>query len=99
MCDQALLPVVIARRGDRDAGQVLIKLLRQGRGCELVARRFSADGSRAWMVVAGGAVENAEQACDDYIARELDIDQDLWVIEIEDPACLYEPDGLEPLRA
>jgi len=98
LCDQALLPVVIAHRGDRDAGQVLIKLLRQGRGCELVARRFTADGTRAWMVVAGGAGDGAEQACDGYIARELDIDADLWVIEIEDPAGLYMPDGLEPLR-
>lgn len=54
LCNQAFLPVVVARRGDRDAGQILIKHNRLGLGCELLARRFSAEGARVWMVVAGG---------------------------------------------
>lgn len=99
LCNQSLLPAVVVRRGDRDAGQVLIKVNRLGRGCELLGRRFSTDGERVWMVVAGGEAAGAEQACDGYIARELDIDTDLWVIEIEDMDGIYRPDGQEPLRA
>ena len=97
LCDQALLSAVVVRRGDRDAGQVLIKQNRLGRGCLVLARRFNADGDRVWMVVAGGEDRDAERACDAYIAREHDIDTDLWVLEIEDPQDQYKPDGQEPL--
>lgn len=97
LCDQAVLPAVIARRGDADAGQVLIKRTCLGgamTACEILARRFSASGERAWMVVVAGT----EADCDAYIAREADIDPDLWVLEIEDPKDAYRPDGQEPLR-
>lgn len=98
LCDMAFLPAVVVRRGDRDAGLVLIKLNRLGRGCELLGRRFNDDGERVWTVIAGGADAGAEQACDAYIARELQIDTDLWVIEIEDVQGAYKPDGQVPRR-
>lgn len=98
LCDQACLAAVVVRRGDVDAGQVLIKRNRLGRGCELLARRFTVDGARAWMVVVGGDGADAEHDCDAYIARESDIDPDLWVLEVEDPDGAYLPDGQEPVR-
>jgi len=98
LCDQAFLPAVVVRRGDADAGQVLVKHNRLGRGCELLARRFSATGDKVWMVVAGGADITAERDCDAYVAREANIDPDLWLIEIEDIEGRYKPDGQEPLR-
>lgn len=98
LCDQAFLPAVVVRRGDRDAGQVLIKHNRLGQGCELLARRFDAEGGRVWMVVAGGVDPGAEASCDAYVERELNIDTDLWLIEIEDPQGHYKPDGQDPLR-
>lgn len=97
LCDQAFMPAVVSRRGDADAGQVLIKRLGVGGSfgaCEVLARRYTADGGRAWMVVA----EGGEGDCDAYLAREADIDPDLWVLEIEDPKDVYRPDGQEPLR-
>lgn len=97
LCDQAFIPAVIARRGDSDSGQVLIKRLGVGgqmRACEVMARRFTGAGERAWMVVAQGG----EGDCDGYIAREADIDPDLWVLEIEDTKDVYRPDGQAPLR-
>ena len=97
LCDQACLAAMVVRRGDVDAGQVLIKRNRLGRGCELLARRFIADGARVWMVVAGGDGSDAECACDAYIERETDIDPDLWVLEVEDPGGVYLPDGQEPV--
>lgn len=94
LCDQAFLPCVVAKRGDADAGQVLLKMDRRADGWELLARRFDVDGKRVWMVVA----EGDEATVDAYISREADIDPDLWVVEIEDPACKYLPDGQQPLR-
>ena len=96
LCDQALLPAVIVRRGDEDAGQVLIKHNRLGRGCWLLARRFNMDGERIWAQVAGSEDFAAERECDAYIERELDIDPDLWVVEIEDTEGVYKPDGQVP---
>ena len=95
LCDLAFLPCVVARRGDADAGQVLVKVNRLDRGCELLARRYTDDGGRAWTVVAQG---EDEAACDAYIAREADMDPDLWVLDIEDPQGKYRPDGEDPLR-
>lgn len=94
LCDQNLMPAVVARRGDSDAGQVLVKRIGAAGRCELLARRFNVDGARVWMVVADGG----EGACDAYVAREADIDPDLWVIEVEDPHGRYLPDGQQPQR-
>lgn len=66
-------------------------------GCEVLARVLDGDGERVWMAVAGGAAENAQQQtesennCDNYIRRELDIDPDLWILEIEDAKGVYAP--------
>ncbi|MEG3620279.1 DUF1491 family protein [Magnetovibrio sp. PR-2] len=97
LCDQALLPVVIVRRGDEDAGQVLIKHNRLSRGCWLLARRYNMDSERVWTIVAGGEDIHAERDCDAYIEREADIDPDLWAMEVEDTEGVYKPDGQEPV--
>ncbi len=96
LCDQMLLPAVVVRRGDEDAGQVLIKHNRLGRGCHLLGRRYNVDGERIWTEVAGGENREAERECDAYIERELDIDPDLWLVEIEDTEGVYKPDGQDP---
>ncbi len=93
ICDGLMLPVVVVRRGDADAGQVLLKRNRLDGGCDLLARRFDANGARVWMAV----VRGLEAACDAYVARESNIDPDLWVLEVEDPENRYLPDGQEPL--
>lgn len=94
LCDLNCMPAVIARRGDVDAGQILIKVMKSRTSCDLLARRFDAQGRRAWMIL----VQGAESDCDAYIAREADIDPDLWVLEIEDAHGLYKPDGEEPAK-
>lgn len=94
VCDIELMPAVVSRRGDPDAGQVLIKVVKSRMDCQLLARRFTSTGGQAWTQVVGGI----EGECDAYIEREADIDPDLWVLEIEDPKGRYRPDGEEPLR-
>jgi len=98
LCDLACLPCVVVRRGDADAGQVLIKVNRLGRGCELLARRYANTGGRVWTLVAGEDGPGGEMLCDAYITQEADIDPDLWVLEIEDPDGRYQPDGQAPQR-
>ena len=94
LCDLNCMPAVIARRGDADAGQILLKVMKSRVSGEVLARRFDAQGRRAWMIL----VQGSESDCDAYIAREADVDPDLWVLEIEDARGLYQPDGEEPAK-
>ena len=91
-CDIALLPIAVRRRGDPDAGAVLLRLVRDKDLSLLLKRATTSGGQSGWMVVAGNAqVDDA--SAEAYIAREVARDDDLWVIEIEDPYRRYRTDG------
>lgn len=79
----------IVRRGDPDAGAVAVKLYR-GRGdAQMFIQSRDLDGQTVWRDPLDGRVSEAgddiEAAIDQWLAREISIDPDLWVIEIENP--------------
>ena len=81
----------MTKRGDPDAGSVIVRLLR-GRNENLVLRRQpQLDGNAAWIPVLGGEAVD-DDAASAYQARELGRDRDLWVIEVDDPKGRYWPD-------
>jgi len=83
MGDLAGQPGAVLRKGDADAGGVLVVL--RGRGGLLVlAQVRAADGSAAWLRGTGAAAVDQETV-DSYIARQLGRDPDLWVVEFETP--------------
>ena len=76
------LNAVIARKGDEDSGAILIKVM-QGRDGFLVYSQVRDVNARlAWMCVTE-ANPVAEAVADQVIAKAVDVDWDLWVVEIE----------------
>jgi hypothetical protein len=81
----------LVRRGDADAGAVLLKISRLDGTATVLAQTVTAKGERAWHRGTGQApVADAEAEA--YIQRQRKRDPDLWVIEIEDRSGLFEPD-------
>jgi hypothetical protein len=74
-------PGMVIRRGDADAGGVLVIL--RGRSGNMVLSQFrDADGALAWMR-GTGAEPVSEAVTDAYVQKQLRYDPDLWVIEFD----------------
>ncbi len=78
---------VVARRGDADAGGVLVLLRDRGGGVSVLSQMRAADGAAAWLRATGPAAVDAA-AAEAYVARQLRADPDLWVVEFESPDLL-----------
>ncbi len=77
---------MVLRRGDADAGGILVVLRGKLGQCVLTQAR-GADGEPAWLRGTGAAPVD-EATADAFVARQLGYDSDLWVIEFESPDLL-----------
>ena len=82
---------VVLRRGDSDAGGLLI-VLRGAAGLCVLSQVSAADGEAAWMR-ATGAAPVAQEVADAYVDRQVGRDPDLWVVEFDAPDYLPPFDG------
>jgi hypothetical protein len=76
----------VLRRGDADAGGVLV-VLRGQAGLSVLSQVRAANGELGWLRATGP--ESVDQAtADAYVARQVRVDPDLWVVEFESPDLL-----------
>ena len=72
----------VVRKGDARAGTVIVKAYDTSqRKARLYAEAFGPDGERLWMQPVESELESE---LDDYLARQVGYDPDLWVVEVED---------------
>jgi hypothetical protein len=75
--------VYVTNKGERMGGLVLLKLSNPPlRECKLLTQQRDLDGALGWGNVFADEII-PEQKADEYIARSISRDPDLWVIEVE----------------
>ena len=79
------IPVTVARKGEVTGGMVLLKLNMLEAGCRVLTQARDLDGKLGWLPALEGRTASEDEA-DAYIARAIERDPDLWVVEIEDRA-------------
>jgi hypothetical protein len=92
ICDRNFIPATIVRRGDPDAGTVLLKLNRFEAGVTVYTQASTMSDEPAWSRGTGPQPVTEPEA-DAYIARQVQYDPDVWVLEIEDRKGEYKMDG------
>lgn len=91
-CNGAGRPALVMRRGDEDAGAVVLKVVMGEGRARLYSQTTAADGGMAWHAPLGpGPLPESET--DSYIDRQARFDPDLWAVEITDPSGAWRPDG------
>ncbi len=84
-------PGMLLRRGDDDAGGILV-ILRGRSGNTLLSQFRDTHGRLAWMQATGPTPVD-DQATESYVDKRIAFDGDLWVIEFEAPDYLPPFDG------
>lgn len=81
-CGLDAVPVVVAKKGDEDAGTVLVKVNRGDGMAEIYTQARDAHGRLGWLKASGPApVEDARAEAS--ISRARAVDGDLWVLEVD----------------
>jgi len=81
-CNAESVPATVVRRGDSRGGTLVLKINQFDRGCRVLSQALDMDGALGWLAAFSGKLVPEAEA-DDYIARAVSRDPDLWVVEIE----------------
>ncbi|MEM7661954.1 MAG: DUF1491 family protein [Pseudomonadota bacterium] len=74
----------VVQKGDRERGDVLVKVARLDGTANVYTPAMDMDGSRIFLDLVVQGVGPDEDGIDQYVARARERDADMWVIEIED---------------
>lgn len=72
----------VVRRGAEEAGAVFLKLSRLDGTCVVLNQARRGEGDLVWLKPLGDVADDAKAEA--YFERQIRIDPDLWIVEIED---------------
>ena len=87
----------VVRRGDRDAGAVILHHVQPGGGEAALARITAPGGGGQWDRVRA-TPEHSREAIAGYLARQVEFDPDLWIVELVAEDITPFIDGMNPAR-
>ena len=76
------IPIVVRHRGDNYSGVIILKINKLD-GTARILTQVRYDDELAWSPISGDD-PMSEEAAEKYLASQIDIDPDSWIIEIED---------------
>lgn len=91
--DQEAIPAYIRRKGDPDAGTILLKIATSRDTAIILTQARDADGRAGWLRQ-GGEQRLSDQDAEAAIEKAIRRDPDLYVIEIEDGRARILVEGL-----
>ncbi len=91
-CEGLFISCVILHKGDDERGLILIKQYVAEFGSRIYTQTRDEQGILIWHQPLGDDWLEETKA-DQYIARQIDFDDDLWVIEMDDPKNIYTPEN------
>ena len=81
-CQIESVPAYVVRRGDPDAGALIIKQAHLNGTARIFLRQYGSSGEMEWTCLSGEDTMPEPEA-DAYLERRASSDPDLWVVEIE----------------
>ena len=72
----------VIRKGEREAGTILVVLTENGRNSRAYERMPQLDGTRAWHCGVNQDAENPTEF-NEYLERRAGQDPDLWILELD----------------
>ena len=92
MCDISMMQAVVRRRGDPDAGSIILRLDKLNGYSKVLSQARDAAGNRSWLIANGGE-PLSDPEVEGYLDRRVASDPDIWILEIEDRYDKYELDA------
>lgn len=94
ICEQNSLPFYILQKGNLNAGAVILKINAPDRRCNVFSQITMSNGEAAWQSLSTKGETVFEFEADKYIEKQIQIDPDVWVVEINDMKGIYNLEGM-----
>ncbi len=72
----------VIRKGERDAGTIMVVLAENGANTRAYERMPQLDGTRDWHCVRNQDIDK-KQEFEDFLTRRGEQDPDLWIVELD----------------
>jgi len=82
IAEKSGVPMVIVHKGDATNGSILLKINSLNGTAEILSQ-VRLDDERVWTPITDKP-HMSEADADAYLARQIDFDPDVWVVEVED---------------